>query len=162
MPTENAKEIALGVLAKQVLNAGLLEDTNQSTPSEAILDEYEKNPSRIHQRYLLVTTWSHAAQIFKSVSNWSGPQDRVIDSNSLTALPENIRLDAWNTPYCIWVGSKQVVFISSGGHGSLECDALQKTAQDAAAASRDPRLTKFRNVLVSVQSKEDQSASLSQ
>jgi hypothetical protein len=37
----------------------------------------------------------------------------------------------------VWVSGQQVVFISSGGNGTLGCDTLRQTAQEAAASLHD-------------------------
>jgi hypothetical protein len=77
----------------------------------------------------------------------------MLGSDTLTNIPSESRVDGWHNPFCISVGLKQVVFISSGGDGVQDCNQLQQTAGEAAAASHDARLTKAGNLLVTVQSR---------
>jgi hypothetical protein len=145
---ENAEDMLMSGMSSVVL-APDLGSGQQAIISEALLSQYQKDPNLIHQKFLLVTTWLHASQIQKA-TNWSSYR-RMLDSETLSNIPESLRVDGWNNPFCIWVEPKQVVFISSGGKGTLECKALTKIASQSAISSHDARLRRTADVLVTVQ-----------
>jgi hypothetical protein len=149
---DNAQEVLLSAMSPEVLAPDVDGGDQQSRASRPLLDQYRKDPNLTHQRYLLVMTWVHASQIYKA-TDWSAFDGKMLGSDTLTNVPSDSRVDGWNNPFCMWVGQKQVVFISSGGNGVPDCNVVQQIAGEAVAASHDAKLTRAGNLLVTVQSR---------
>src|ERR1700733_3651040 len=149
---DNAQEVLLSAMSAEVLAPDVGGDRQQPNTSGPLLDQYRKDPNLTHQRYLLVMTWVHASQIHKT-TDWSASNGKMLGSDTLTNVPSESRVDGWHNPFCISVGQKQVVFISSGGNGTPNCNLLQHTAGEAAAGSHDAKLTRAGNLFITVQSR---------
>jgi hypothetical protein len=149
---ENAQEVLLSAMSSEVLAPGVVGNRQQAGASGPLLDQYTKDPNLTHQQYLLVMTWLHASQLFKA-TDWSALEGKLLGSDTLTNVPSESRADGWHSPFCIWVEQKQVAFISGGGNGTPDCSVLQQTAGEAVATSRDARLSRVGNLLVTVQSR---------
>jgi hypothetical protein len=148
MQVDAAREVLVGALSAEVLAPGV--DGNAPSSPEPLLEQYRKNPTLTHQRYLLVMTWVHASQIFKAVGNNPPSEGVMVSSASVTNVPPEDRVDGWGNPYCLLAESKQMTFLSSAGNGVLDCEKLRKSAQQAALRATDSRLTKEGNLLVTV------------
>ena len=149
-----SEEVLSNAISAEVLASKLRGGDGQSSAaSKSLLDQYMEDPRSIHQRYLMITTWLHASQIITSIHDWSTFEGKMIDSEMLTNLSSDTRVDGWGVPFCIWVGQKQLVFISSGGTRVPPCGVLEQTARKAATSSKDSKLTTIENLLITVQNR---------
>jgi hypothetical protein len=152
MPVKDAEEVLVSAYSAQVLAPGTDGYASQSGSSEPLLDQYRKNPALIHQRYLLVITWVHASQIFKAIDKTHVlEKPMMINSASVESVSRETRVDGWGNPYCIFIDTKQIAFLSSGGASTLDCESLRQFAQRAAISTIDSRLTKEGSIFVTVQ-----------
>ena len=151
VPTDTGREILLSAWSAEVLAPDVDTGAKQPRRIVALADQFLEDPDLVHWRYLLVTTWLHATQLVNILSVGHLPEDKMISSDSLTAVPAASRVDGWRAPYCVLVEAKQMVVISSGGRGPLDCSGLLLDAQRAGLSVHDPRLTRSGNVLVTVQ-----------
>ncbi len=154
MPAGHAGEILVGALSGRVLSPGV--DGTQPTVqgTEPLLDQYRENPKLAHQRYLLVMTWIHASQMFKAIGSDPRYEGQMMNSSAVEGIPQKERVDGWGQPYCIFAGTDRMTFLSGGGNVALNCESLRQTATQAASRSRDSRLTKDGELLVTVYSGE--------
>lgn len=154
---DKAQEVLLSALSAEVFAPGVGVEGQRAVGAKPLLDQ---DPSVTHRRYALVMTWVHASQIFEAVGNWPVFEGKMVRSDSLTGVPAETRVDGWMSPYCIWIEPRQVVFMSSGGTGVLDCATLREPAQEATAL-RDARLTKLGKLLVTVRNRAGASTPLS-
>ncbi len=143
-----AAEVLTGSLSTQVLAPGV--DGSDANDSGPLLEQYRKDPTLNHKRYLLVMTWTHASEMFKAIDNSPPSEGVILSSESLGNVPPRDRVDGWGNPYCLLVEPKRVTFLSSGGKGVLTCEKLRQTAQQAASKAIDSRLTKEGDILAAV------------
>ena len=153
---ENAQEVLFSAMSSQVLAPDVAGSGQQAGASLPLLDQ---DTNITHQRYLLVTTWLHASQIYKT-TDWSAFDGKMLDSSTMADIPSEARVDGWRSPFCIWVGRKQVALMSSDGKGFPDCRALRQTAERAMASSHDARLTRVEGLLVTVQSRSGDATAL--
>jgi hypothetical protein len=148
---DSAQVVLVSGMAPLVLAPGV--DSGEQSPisREPLLDQYRRDPAFVARRYALVTTWSHATKMVEAADTAVIATDTMLGSASLASRSPENRVDGWNAPYCIWVASKQIVVLSSGGHGQLDCTAPRADAANAAQSSHDPRLTRVGTVLITVQ-----------
>jgi hypothetical protein len=97
--------------------------------------------------------------MFKALNENPLVAKEMQSSAFLTNVPKEDRVDGWGNPYCIFAESKQMVFLSSGGNGALDCAKLRQSAQQAAAKSTDARLTKAGELLAAVYTRVKSGAS---
>jgi len=152
MPVEGAAEVLIGALSPQVLAPDLVGNANSSAP---LIDQYRENPAAARQRYLLVTTWVHAREMFNVLGKSSFSAMTMVNSTLLSSVPPEDRLDGWGNPYCVLSDREWIAFLSSGGNGSLSCEQLLVTAKQAGTQNRDDsRLHKKGDLLVVVYKRE--------
>jgi hypothetical protein len=149
MPVGDAGEILIGALSGRVLAPGV--DGTQPTVqgTEPLLDQYHDNPKLAHQRYLLVMTWVYASQMFKAIGSDPQYEGQMMSSNGVEGIPQKERVDGLGKPYCIFRGTDRMTFLSGAGN-ALNCELLRQTATQAASRSRDSRLTREGELLVTV------------
>lgn len=155
MPMDTTTELLVGTLSNQVLAPGVDGAVSLSSEQEPLLDQYRKNPDLARLRYRLVITWMHASQIFKAIGHNPPSEGKMISSVSISSVPLEERVDGWGRPYCILADARNLTLLSGGGNDALNCDALQETAEQAAARATDSRLTKDGRVLVVVYKRGD-------
>ena len=145
LPLGGTRETLVGALSARVLNPSI--NGNAMFGQEALLDQFKKNPTLVHQRYVLVVTWINAGKIFKAVSNSLPSEETVVNSATITnVLPED-RVDGWGNPYCLFSNSERVTFLSSWGKGVLKCESLRDAAEQAGVRANDSRLNKQGDLL---------------
>jgi hypothetical protein len=147
MRMDRAGEVLTAALSTQVLATGA--DGSDLNATGPLLEQYRKDPTLTHKRYLLVTTWVHASQMFKAIDNSPLSEGAIVSSESVGSVPPEDRVDGWGNPYCLLVGPKRVTFLSGGG-GGLKCDNLRSIAEQAASRATDSRLSKEGDFLVAV------------
>lgn len=150
MPAGNAGEILVGALSARMLAPGVDGTRQMALTTEPLLDQYQKNPKLAHQRYLLVVTWVHASQIFKTIDRNLPPEGEMLNSSTVPEIPQEERVDGWGKPYCILAGADRMTFLSGGGNVALNCESLRQTAIQTASQSTDSRLTRNGALLVAV------------
>jgi hypothetical protein len=150
MPVRGAGEVLVGALSSKVLAPGVDGNPSLAQGTEPILDQYREKPELSHQRYLLVMTWVHASQIFKAIGQDSRFEGLMISSSVVPGISKEERVDGWGKPYCILADPQRTTVLSGGGIVELDCEALRKTAEQAAEKSIDSRLTKDGDLLVAV------------
>ncbi len=150
MPAGGAGEILVDALSAEVLASGVDGSQPSALGTKPLLDQYHENPALAHRRYLLVMTWVHASQIFKTL----GPNPRfagqMLSSAAVEEVPQKERIDGWGKPYCIFADAGRMTFLSSGGNDALNCETLRQTAMQVTDNSTDSRLTKKGDLLVAV------------
>jgi hypothetical protein len=150
LPGRSAGEVLIGALSSEVLAPGVDGTQLAARETEPLLDQYRGNPKLAHQRYLLVMTWVHASQMFKAIGSDPEYEGQMISSSAVEGIPQKELVDAWGKPYCIFAGTDRMTFLSGGGVVALDCGSLRQTATQAALMSRDSRLTKDGELLVTV------------
>jgi len=145
---DGAGEVLTGALSTQVLAPGI--DGSDANATGPLLEQYRKDSTLSHKRYLLVMTWVHASQMFKAIDNNPSSEGVIVSSTSVSNVPPEDRVDGWGNPYCLLAESKHVTFLSSGGSGVIRCDNLRRTAEQAASRATDSRLSKEGDLLVAV------------
>jgi hypothetical protein len=79
---DNAQEVLLSAMSAEVLAPDVGGNGQQPNTPGPLLDQYRKDPDLIHQRYLLVMTWVHASQIYKT-TDWSASNGKMFGSDAL-------------------------------------------------------------------------------
>lgn len=143
-----AAEVLTGSLSTQVLAPGV--DGSDANDSGPLLEQYKKDPTLNHKRYLLVMTWTHASEMYKAIDNSPLTEGTIASSISVTNVPPKDRIDGWGNPYCFLADSKHLTFLSSGGRGVLRCENLRRAAEQASSRAIDSRLGKEGDLLVAV------------
>jgi len=139
---QSTQAVALGAMADLVLDESVLRSL-LSREGKGILDQHRTSPTGFDERAMFVSTWKSATSLIKAVSEQQIPADTAISSVTLTQAAPNDRVDAWNSPFCVYSFGSRVVVLSSGdGKNQPQCDSLKKIAKRLSKTVTTEKLVK--------------------
>ncbi len=148
MPVVPPLDLTVGAASDLVLDKSVLPQ-NVNSDGLAAVDQYLKDPKGFKQREHFVRTWVSASSLAEALFSQRIPADRTISATTLQVPPEE-RVDAWSNPFCVFSDGVQIVVMSSGGNGKLDCESLRDVARRLARTSSTKKLIRDQTGIYSV------------
>ena len=113
-----AKTAVLGSLAPIVVDFG--NRPTATTEKAGLLADYRSGPAKYAEREKLVQTWQNATALITAVkTKQANIGEPVLSSADIPYVSPEVRLDAWNHHYCLFLDNGSVIALSAGTGPSL-------------------------------------------